>query len=42
VCAPGDFRCLIAIRPQQVVEAAQRALARPATPEVKGRSTPDH
>jgi lipopolysaccharide heptosyltransferase II len=42
VCAPGDFRCLIAIRPRQVVEAAQRALSRPATPEVTGRSTPDH
>jgi ADP-heptose:LPS heptosyltransferase len=27
VCAPGDFRCLIWLRPQQVVEAAERALA---------------
>jgi ADP-heptose:LPS heptosyltransferase len=26
VCAPGDFRCLTAIRPAQVVEAATRAL----------------
>ena len=41
VCAPGDFRCLIAIRPQQVVEAAQRALARAAAPQVKGRPTPE-
>jgi lipopolysaccharide heptosyltransferase II len=28
VCAPGDFRCLTLIRPGQVVEAAERALAR--------------
>jgi lipopolysaccharide heptosyltransferase II len=28
VCAPGDFRCLTAIRPAQVLEAAERALAR--------------
>jgi lipopolysaccharide heptosyltransferase II len=27
-CEPGDFRCLGWIRPQQVVEAANRALAR--------------
>ena len=27
VCAPGDFRCLTWIRPEQVVEAAERALA---------------
>jgi predicted lipopolysaccharide heptosyltransferase III len=26
VCAPGDFRCLAWIRPEQVVEAAERAL----------------
>jgi len=26
VCAPGDFRCLTWIRPEQVVEAAERAL----------------
>lgn len=30
VCAPGDFRCLTGIRPAQVVEAATRALLRPA------------
>ena len=41
VCAPGDFRCLVAIRPQQVVEAAQRALARAAAAELKGRSAPE-
>jgi ADP-heptose:LPS heptosyltransferase len=28
VCAPGDFRCLTWITPQQVVDAAERALAR--------------
>jgi lipopolysaccharide heptosyltransferase II len=28
VCAPGDFRCLTAILPAQVVEAATRALTR--------------
>jgi lipopolysaccharide heptosyltransferase II len=28
VCVPGDFRCLTWIRPAQVVEAAERALAR--------------
>lgn len=27
VCAPGDFRCLTWIRPEQVVAAAERALA---------------
>jgi lipopolysaccharide heptosyltransferase II len=27
VCTPGDFRCLTWIRPEQVVEAAERALA---------------
>ena len=27
VCAPGDFRCLTWIRPEQVVDAAERALA---------------
>jgi ADP-heptose:LPS heptosyltransferase len=27
VCAPGDFRCLTWLRPEQVVEAAERALA---------------
>jgi len=26
-CRPGDFRCLIWIQPQQVIEAAERALA---------------
>src|SRR5207248_1498236 len=26
VCVPGDFRCLTWIRPEQVVEAAERAL----------------
>ena len=30
VCAPGDFRCLSAIQPGQVVEAATRALSRSA------------
>jgi heptosyltransferase I len=30
-CAPGDFRCLTAIRPEQVIAAATRALARAAT-----------
>jgi len=28
VCEPGDFRCLTSIQPSQVVEAAERALAR--------------
>jgi predicted lipopolysaccharide heptosyltransferase III len=28
VCTPGDFRCLTSIAPEQVVEAAERALAR--------------
>jgi predicted lipopolysaccharide heptosyltransferase III len=28
VCEPGDFRCLTSIKPAQVVEAAERALAR--------------
>jgi lipopolysaccharide heptosyltransferase II len=28
VCAPGDFRCLTSIRPEQVIEAAERLLAR--------------
>jgi heptosyltransferase-1 len=28
VCAPGDFRCLTAIQPMQVFEAATRALSR--------------
>ena len=28
VCEPGDFRCLTSITPAQVVEAAERALAR--------------
>jgi ADP-heptose:LPS heptosyltransferase len=32
VCAPGDFRCLTWIKPEQVVDAARRAL---------GRSSPD-
>ena len=27
VCTPGDFRCLTWIRPEQVVDAAERALA---------------
>jgi lipopolysaccharide heptosyltransferase II len=27
-CAPGDFRCLTAIAPERVVDAAERALAR--------------
>jgi len=30
VCEPGDFRCLTSITPEQVVEAAERALARGA------------
>lgn len=29
-CAPGDFRCLAWLRPEQVIEAAERALARAA------------
>ena len=29
-CAPGDFRCLGWVTPQQVIEAAERALARAA------------
>ena len=28
VCAPGDFRCLTWIRPEQVIAAAERALSR--------------
>ena len=31
VCEPGDFRCLTSIRPAQVCEAAERALARATT-----------
>jgi len=27
-CAPGDFRCLTSIQPEQVIEAAERLLAR--------------
>jgi lipopolysaccharide heptosyltransferase II len=30
VCVPGDFRCLTWIRPDQVVEAAERALSHPS------------
>jgi ADP-heptose:LPS heptosyltransferase len=30
VCAPGDFRCLTWVQPEQVIEAAERALARAA------------
>jgi heptosyltransferase I len=30
VCAPGDFRCLTWLQPAQVIEAAERALARAA------------
>jgi len=30
VCAPGDFRCLGWVRPGQVIDAAERALARAA------------
>ena len=30
VCVPGDFRCLTQVRPEQVLEAAERALARAA------------
>ena len=30
VCAPGDFRCLTWVPPEQVIEAAERALARAA------------
>jgi ADP-heptose:LPS heptosyltransferase len=29
VCEPGDFRCLRWIQPEQVVDAAERLLARP-------------
>jgi len=30
-CAPGDFRCLTSIRPEQVIEAARRAMRRSLT-----------
>jgi lipopolysaccharide heptosyltransferase II len=30
VCAPGDFRCLTSVQPAQVIDAAERALARAA------------
>ncbi len=30
VCVPGDFRCLMWIRPDQVVAAAERALSHPS------------
>ena len=30
-CAPGDFRCLAWLRPEQVIDAAERALARAAS-----------
>jgi ADP-heptose:LPS heptosyltransferase len=30
VCAPGDFRCLTWVEPEQVIAAAERALARAA------------
>ena len=30
-CAPGDFRCLTWLRPEQVVDAAERALTRAAS-----------
>jgi lipopolysaccharide heptosyltransferase II len=30
-CAPGDFRCLTWLRPEQVIDAAERALARAAS-----------
>ena len=30
VCAPGDFRCLTWLQPAQVIDAAERALARAA------------
>ena len=36
VCEPGDFRCLTSILPEQVAEAARRALARAGS----GRSRP--
>jgi len=29
-CAPGDFRCLTWLRPEQVIDAAERALSRAA------------
>ena len=32
VCAPGDFRCLTWLGPEQVVQAAERALALASTP----------
>lgn len=31
VCVPGDFRCLTWVQPDQVLEAAERALSRAAT-----------
>src|SRR5262249_24328241 len=35
VCAPGDFRCLAWLRPEEVLEAAERALARSSGLEVR-------
>jgi ADP-heptose:LPS heptosyltransferase len=37
VCAPGDFRCLTAITPEMVIEAAERALARSRRPQKNGK-----
>jgi lipopolysaccharide heptosyltransferase II len=36
VCEPGDFRCLTAIKPAHVLEAAERALARARACAVNG------
>jgi lipopolysaccharide heptosyltransferase II len=43
VCAPGDFRCLTSIRPDQVFEAAKRAMDRVRTDRDSARRpTPSH
>ena len=44
VCAPGDFRCLTWITPEQVAAAAERALARTRTsdPPSDGPRRADH
>jgi ADP-heptose:LPS heptosyltransferase len=31
VCEPGDFRCLMRLTPEQVIQAAERALERAAS-----------
>ncbi|OLD56133.1 MAG: hypothetical protein AUI64_02565 [Acidobacteria bacterium 13_1_40CM_2_64_6] len=39
VCAPGDFRCLTLIRPEQVFEAARRAMGRSRNLEFRIRNS---